>query len=89
MRRRMTSENAFDAAVFIGGMRGIFDEYRMFVQLAPKALVLPIMSTGVPPLGFELNASKDFINEQEYVELLYQKLVIDLNQPRTRLRKRQ
>lgn len=84
MRRRMISENTFDAAVFIGGMRGIFDEYQMFMELAPQAAVLPIMSTGgaAEELGLELNASKDFINELDYVELFYKKLAIDPNEPR-------
>lgn len=84
MRRRMISDNSFDAAVFIGGMRGIFDEYRMFVELAPKAAVLPIMSTGgaAEKLGSELNANKDFINELDYVALFYHKLGINPNEPR-------
>src|SRR5690606_14790255 len=46
MRQRMFSENEFAAAVFIGGMDGIEVEYKMFKELHPKALLLPIASTG-------------------------------------------
>lgn len=46
MRKRMLSENEFDAAVFIGGMDGIEVEYNMFKEKHPHALLLPIASTG-------------------------------------------
>ncbi|GAB3879379.1 hypothetical protein GCM10028824_42740 [Hymenobacter segetis] len=46
MREQMLSENQFSAAVFIGGMDGIEDEYKMFVEMHPSALILPIASTG-------------------------------------------
>ena len=46
MRQKMFSENDFSAAVFIGGMDGIKDEYKMFKEYHPDALLLPIASTG-------------------------------------------
>jgi hypothetical protein len=46
MRQRMFSENQFAAAVFIGGMNGIEDEFKMFNEFHPKALKIPIASTG-------------------------------------------
>ena len=46
MRDRMLSEFNFSAAVFIGGMEGIKDEYKMFVEKQPEAFILPIASTG-------------------------------------------
>lgn len=46
MREKMFSENEFCAAVFIGGMKGIEDEYKMFREYNPDALLLPIASTG-------------------------------------------
>ena len=46
MRQRMFSENEFSAAVFIGGMEGIRDEYKMFIDYHPDAILLPIASTG-------------------------------------------
>jgi SLOG cluster3 family len=46
MRRRMFTERSFDAAVFVGGMRGIIDEFEMFRDLQPKASLIPIISRG-------------------------------------------
>ncbi|MGY5849542.1 SLOG domain-containing protein [Salegentibacter sp. F14] len=46
MRERMFSENEFSAAVFIGGMNGIKDEYEMFTEYHPNALLIPVASTG-------------------------------------------
>lgn len=46
MRNRMFQENEFTAAVFIGGMEGIEDEFKMFRDFHPEALLLPVASTG-------------------------------------------
>lgn len=46
MRERMLSSKQFDAAIFIGGMEGITDEYRAFHRLHPNAICYPIASTG-------------------------------------------
>jgi hypothetical protein len=46
MRKRMFSENHFVSGVFIGGMEGIEDEFKLFREFHPKALILPISSTG-------------------------------------------
>lgn len=46
MRREMISSGDFCAAVFIGGMKGIFEEWSIFSELHPNAPVLPVASTG-------------------------------------------
>jgi hypothetical protein len=46
MRKAMFKENKFSAAIFIGGMEGVIDEYMMFKEYHPTALTLPIASTG-------------------------------------------
>lgn len=46
MRSRMLGESEFAAGIFIGGMEGVEEEYDMFIEKHPKALVLPIASTG-------------------------------------------
>ena len=46
MRLRMFNENDFKAAVFIGGMDGVEDEYKMFVNAHPTAKIIPVASTG-------------------------------------------
>ena len=46
MRRVMLSDHNYSAAVFIGGMEGIREEYNLFRELNPYAFVLPIPSPG-------------------------------------------
>lgn len=46
MRKKLINDNEFKAGIFIGGMEGIHDEYLMFKEAHPTALVLPIASTG-------------------------------------------
>lgn len=46
MRYKMLDESEFSAGIFIGGMEGVEEEYEMFVKKHPKALALPIASTG-------------------------------------------
>lgn len=46
MRKRMIEDTDFDAAVFIGGMNGVLDEYHLFKKQHPNAQLWPIASTG-------------------------------------------
>ena len=46
MRDKMIRDNEYEAAVFIGGMGGVFKEYDCFVESHPEARVFPIASTG-------------------------------------------
>lgn len=46
MRHEMLTRHQYDAAVFIGGMEGIADEYKLFRETNPDALALPIPSPG-------------------------------------------
>ena len=84
MRSRMLEENHFEAAVFIGGMRGILDEYQLFRDRAPEATVLPITSTGGAArlLGEQINAPAALSTNLDYVELLYAHLGIHPNERR-------
>ena len=85
MRRRMIGETDFDAAVFIGGMRGIFDEHRLFTEQAPTAKIIPVMSTGgaAEKLGREFHAAPEFAEELDYVALFHSQLGIDPNEQRS------
>lgn len=84
MRRQMLSESTFSAAVFAGGMGGILDEYKLFREMAADAAILPIASTGGASalLAKEINASSDFSDELDYVDLLFNRLAIDPNEKR-------
>jgi hypothetical protein len=46
MRKTMLSRECLDAAVFIGGMNGVEDEYDLFRQFHPNAKVLPVAAPG-------------------------------------------
>lgn len=46
MREDMFNENCTECAVFIGGMKGIIDEYKMLHERYPDMRCLPIASTG-------------------------------------------
>lgn len=46
MRKAILEENKFSAAVFIGGMEGVIEEYKMFREFYPDSLTIPIASTG-------------------------------------------
>ncbi len=82
MRKKMFSENEFSAAVFIGGMDGIEVEYNMFREYHPKALLLPIASTGAATkIIYENLFPNELKNERlskdyGYISL-FQKFLID------------
>lgn len=82
MRKRMFSENEFSAAVFIGGMDGIEVEYNMFREYHPKALLLPVASTGAATkivyenLFPEELKNERFLKDYGYMSL-FQKFLID------------
>lgn len=46
MRKKMIGNYKYEAAVFIGGMEGVLEEYSMFEKLHPGVACLPIASTG-------------------------------------------
>jgi hypothetical protein len=57
MRQRMIVGNKFEAAVFIGGMEGIFEEHEMFRSAHPNAKVILVK----PPGG----ATLDLVPKEE------------------------
>lgn len=59
MRREMISSRAFDAAVFVGGMDGLFEELSLFTCMHPHAKVLPIASTGAAAAQIYANGQFD------------------------------
>lgn len=46
MRQEMIASREFSSMVIIGGMEGVFEEVEIFTRRHPKAIVLPIASTG-------------------------------------------
>lgn len=84
MRNRMIEETAYEAAVFVGGMAGLFEEYELFKERAPAAAILPIMSTGGAArlIGQQIGADGLFEANLDYVDLLHSALGIDPNERR-------
>lgn len=85
MRERMFSEKKFKAAVFIGGMAGIIQEYEMFRRLQPEAAVIPVLSTGGATLdvGEKMGTlSSDLAEDRDYVALFHRHLDISVREER-------
>ncbi|SDF39553.1 hypothetical protein [Dyella sp. 333MFSha] len=86
MRRQMLSENSFDAAVFIGGMDGIIDEFRLFRELQPHAKVIPIVSAGGATATLESPEGRwpeDLSTDLDYIALFHRQLGVDVTEERT------
>ncbi|SFW11690.1 SLOG domain-containing protein [Chitinophaga sancti] len=80
MRERMLSEHRFDAAVFIGGMEGIIEEYEIFKEKHPKALIIPVASTGAAARILYENLDEPFgvILKNSYAYMaLFRELLLD------------
>ena len=63
MRKRMLTDNPIYAGVFIGGMEGVLDEYKLLMKYSnEKAEVYPIASTGAAALILYQNLTHQGIN---------------------------
>lgn len=85
MREAMMTSTDFDAAVFIGGMDGVNDEYEMFIARWPNATCIPIALTG----GASRELAKRIgyvpgidVAPLDFVALLYHELKIRPRQKR-------
>ncbi len=60
MRKKMIKEIPLNAAIFIGGMEGIKEEYSLFTKIHPNSPIYPIATTGgATKIIFE----EDFLNQ--------------------------
>lgn len=85
MRQRIFMENDFEAAVFIGGMGGIVDEYTLIQQLQPSISVIPVVTTGgaVLKIAEQMpSLEDDLVNDLDYVSLLHRHLRISVRERR-------
>ena len=73
MREKMIVNNDFVAGIFVGGMEGVIDEFELFTQSNPEAMVLPMASTGAAAL--EIYKGGDFDDslkdDYAYIALFY------------------
>lgn len=85
MRRRMFRETSFEAAVFVGGMAGVLEEYGMLRDGTRPPRMLPIASTGGAAGVLAVQArGAEFADELDYVDLFHRELAIDWNEERYR-----
>jgi len=92
MRELMFSQNTFNAAVFIGGMRGILDEFELFRRAQPNAAIVPVLSTGGAVLAVAERlgrVSADLAEDLDYVALFHRYLGISVREERFRSPKEQ
>lgn len=85
MRKQMLSDYCFKAAVFIGGMDGILEEFDILRQLQPDAIVVPVVSTGgaVIELAKRLPyVDQDLIDDFDYVAVFHRHLDISVREDR-------
>lgn len=79
MRSKLINENDFKVGIFIGGMEGINDEYLMFKERHPNALILPIASTGAAakilyesqPESYDIRLKNDYAYMALFRDLLH------------------
>ncbi|ELM3617454.1 hypothetical protein RYR54_003136 [Aeromonas sobria] len=90
MRKRMFTENNFKAAVFIGGMGGVIDEFNLFQKYQSGKYIIPVVSTGGATLEVEkkLNVSapdllgNDLCYDLDYVRFFHRRLDISVREER-------
>lgn len=80
MRETMLSQE-FQAAVFVGGMEGVFQEYKLFKNLHPGASVLAVSAPGgaAMHLAHELG---DVTHRIDFARLFQEKLGVDPTETR-------
>lgn len=84
MRQQMINDTNYYAAVFIGGMQGIIDEYEL-LKASPKEIrFIPIVSTGgaAKVVGDRESSDPILANELDYIGLLHTQLNISPNEKR-------
>ncbi len=77
MRRRMIGDFPFEAGVFIGGMKGVEEEFDLFAEQHPNAVKLALGSTGAAALVVQQKAAPadaELLNDFDYITLLHRRL---------------
>jgi hypothetical protein len=85
MRETMFAKHQFDGAVFIGGMKGIIDEFELFKAFHPHETVVPLLSTGGATLELGKHVKShvdDLQSDLDYVAVLHRHLSIDVRELR-------
>jgi hypothetical protein len=85
LRTAMLSRQDLACAIFIGGMEGVLDEYKLFKELHPSAAVVPVPATGGAALELAVSQSisgQVDTHDTNFHSLFYSALEISPNDPR-------
>lgn len=85
MREKMFSDFNFTDAVFIGGMKGIVDEFELIEKVHPAVTRIPVLSTGGAVLDLATrvpNLPPDLATDLDYVALFHRHLGISVKENR-------
>ncbi len=87
MRERMLSDYRFAAAVFIGGMEGILEEFDILHRLQPDTDIVPVVSTGGATIELAErlpHIDSGLKNDFDYIAVFYHHLNISVVEDRTK-----
>lgn len=79
MRENMLKDNTFSAGIFIGGMEGVEEEFKLFKDLHPTALIIPLASTGAAAkiiYNNSTNKNERYLNDYAFSSI-FQEFLID------------
>jgi len=85
MRTRMFRETKFSSAVFIGGMRGIVDEFVLLREIQPDVAMLPVVSSGGAVLEVARRLESypsDLDSDLDYVSMFHRLLGVSVGERR-------
>lgn len=87
MREEMFKSFSYSAAVFIGGMEGVMDEYKTFSRLQPSADIIPVGASGGAALELAkaLGKSEEVLESLDFSRTFYNSLNLSPADPRKAL----
>jgi len=85
MRKRMFRDYNFTSAVFIGGMKGIIDEFDLLEKMQPAANKVPVISAGGATIDLAKRVgtvSMDLTTDMDYIALFHRHLRVSVKENR-------